>query len=531
MGRWPWQRDTHAQIINQLSSSKVIGYDVGFYEYSYNNNSDQTFINAVQNQRNLILAAEISDTQILKPIAGEYGIVNVITDSDGIIRSIRTDLGETFSQKITQTAGVETNLPATYNINFANNIHPTYSASKVLKENLTFPGKIVLVGATAPSLQDLHNTPTIKDLPGVYIHASAIQTQLTNSSPKENFWLNILFIAAYILAISYISNKGIQNAARFALLLSVIHICIAIFAFKIQLIINILYPILAIAVTYTATVISHYIIEKNQRKKTLGAFEKYVSPHVIDELLKNPNKLKLGGEKREITILFSDIRGFTSLSEKMDPQELVEFLNVFLTKMTDIILKHDGVVDKFMGDAIMAFWNAPLTQENHPELAVKAAKEMMDALEEMKKDMEIDIGIGINTGSAVVGNMGSTKRFDYTAMGDTVNLGSRLEGLSKQYHMNVILSEDTVKRITEPTIELDKVRVKGKKKPTTIYTLGTDEAFSKALKLYYQAKFTKALSEFKNSKIKAKKTFIERCQTLIKEKPEEWDGVWNLQSK
>jgi len=197
----------------------------------------------------------------------------------------------------------------------------------------------------------------------------------------------------------------------------------------------------------------------------------------VNILLKNPEKLNLGGEDRDVTIMFSDIRGFTSLSEGMSPQELVSLINVYLSRMTDIIMENRGTVDKYIGDAIMAFWGAPLDDPEHPYRACKAALEMLEALkkinETLPENRRIDIGIGINTGLATIGNMGSTRKKNYTAMGDTVNLASRLEGVNKVFHTRVIISEYTYERVKDRFLcrQLDVIRVKGKTVPVKIYEL------------------------------------------------------------
>jgi adenylate cyclase len=204
-------------------------------------------------------------------------------------------------------------------------------------------------------------------------------------------------------------------------------------------------------------------------------FSNYVSKSIVEELLKHPEKLELGGEDKNITVLFSDIRGFTTLSEKLTPQSLVSHLNDYLTAMTDIIFKYEGTLDKYVGDEIMAFWNAPVEQQNHPELACMAALEMMQKLKELNEewteDKKLNIGIGLNTGVMTVGNMGSKSRMDYTLMGDSVNLGARLEGTNKIYGTNIIISEYTHENVKDKFIcrELDTIRVKGKNKPVQIY--------------------------------------------------------------
>ena len=234
-------------------------------------------------------------------------------------------------------------------------------------------------------------------------------------------------------------------------------------------------PILSLVLAYIGGQIFIITKERAQRLQIKSMLDSYVSPEVVNILLKNPEKLNLGGEDREVTIFFSDIRGFTSLSEGLTPQELVSLINKYLSRMTDIIMDNQGTVDKYIGDAIMAFWGAPLDDPDHPFKACKASLEMITALKEINStlppDKQIDIGIGINTGIATIGNMGSTKKKNYTAMGDTVNLASRLEGVNKLFHTKIIISESTFKRVKDKILarELDLIRVKGKKQPVKIY--------------------------------------------------------------
>ncbi|MBD3304992.1 hypothetical protein GF339_01410 [candidate division KSB3 bacterium] len=293
------------------------------------------------------------------------------------------------------------------------------------------------------------------------------------------------------------------------------------------------------------------------RNKVKGAFQQYVSTAVVDEMLRHPEKLHLGGERKVLTVLFSDIRGFTSISEGMESQDLVEFLNAYLTQMTDIVLKYDGTLDKYMGDAIMAFYGAPVDQEDHPQRACASALEMMHRLREMQTAWRaqgkppLDIGIGINSGVMTVGNMGSVKRFDYTVMGDNVNLGSRLEGTNKQYGTNIIISEYTYQHIQGQfvTRELDLVRVKGKAEPVTIYELVGREGevaeemlqgisqFEAGIAAYRAMQwdaaiehFTAALTHYGNDM--PSQLYLTRCQTYQQTPPPKgWDGVYIMTTK
>jgi len=307
---------------------------------------------------------------------------------------------------------------------------------------------------------------------------------------------------------------------------------------------------------YIPLVVIYYVTEEKSRKWITSVFGKYVSPVVIDNLIKNPDKIKLGGEKRNITIFFSDIRGFTPIAEQLNPEDLVRLLNDYLSEMTSIIRKDQGLVDKYMGDAIMAFWGAPLDQPNHAIMACSSSLQMMDKLKELQKKWKnegipsFDIGIGINSGHAIVGNMGSSKRFDYTAIGDNVNLASRIEGLNKFFGTNIIITENTHKVIKNnfESRKLDIVKVKGKKKTILIYELLSKKGnlnkkqhdfiqlYEEGLNLYLKKEWKLAIKSFQTAlKLKddnATNIFITRCQNFIKNPPpKDWDGVWEMDIK
>lgn len=292
--------------------------------------------------------------------------------------------------------------------------------------------------------------------------------------------------------------------------------------------------------------------EEKAKKFIKGAFQQYVAPSIINEILRNPKKLKLGGEKKELTVMFSDIRNFTVLSEKLSPEQLVHFLNEYLTEMTKIILKNKGVVDKYIGDAIMAFWGAPVDEPEHAKLACKTAIEMMKKMSELKKKWkkeekpDFNIGIGINTGEMVVGNMGSHQRFNYTVMGDNVNIGSRVEGLTKEYGVTTIVSEFTYEKTKKDFVfrELDLVKVKGKNIPIKIYELckkGTKkeflDTFADGLRFYRQKQWDSAIQMFNKAlqivpNDKSSILYIQRCQDFQKFPPaEDWNGAYVMRHK
>jgi adenylate cyclase len=273
-------------------------------------------------------------------------------------------------------------------------------------------------------------------------------------------------------------------------------------------------------------------------------------------MLKDPSKLKLGGDKKDLTVLFSDIRGFTTISEKLTPEDLVHLLNEYLTAMTNLVFKYDGLLDKYMGDAIMAVYGAPLDQPDHAVRACRTALDMMEELKKLQKKWAdegrpaFDIGIGINSGDMVVGNMGSDMRFDYTVMGDMVNLGSRLEGINKEYGTNIVISEYTYAAIKDVLFcrELDSVRVKGKKLPVKIYELLCEKKdaekwekaaglFEEGLSKYKQGLWDEAIAAFRRllevrPDDAPAKLYIDRCEELKKNPPEgSWDGVFTMTRK
>ena len=243
-----------------------------------------------------------------------------------------------------------------------------------------------------------------------------------------------------------------------------------------------LYPVIGVLLIYLSGSLLVYLNTERERRQISGAFSRYLSPVMVKRLADNPQQLKLGGESREMTLLFADIRDFTSISENMDAEELTRFLNRFLTPMTQAIMDHQGTIDKYMGDAIMAFWNAPLNDHSHPENACLTALDMQKALEVLNnkgefaqnsdRDGGISIGIGINSGCCSVGNLGSDQRFDYSVIGDAVNLASRLEGQSKYYGIQVVVGEATQKQVDGfAFLELDLICVLGKQKPELVFGL------------------------------------------------------------
>jgi len=589
IGRFPWDRSVYAKLLDKLSSNDSkpasIGIDISFLEKSQES-EDNKLAEAIKKNGNVVLAAEInSDNQILLPIEniakdGNYGIANTRADSDGVTRFAKLKAtsvdGTSYKGFAYQTSKVylkNTGKPSSFleglpsrfpdmRINFTGgpNSYKIYSFADVLNgpiDSRVFKDKIVLIGATAADLHDNQITPTSGDTPmsGVEIQANTIQTILNEKflSDETKITTLITFFAISIVSSSVFILLPIIPMTIACFLFLVSYILYTILSFDAGYIRNIVYPILAILLAGITNLAYKYFSEFRQRRYIRKAFSYYLSESVLSEILSHPNKLKLGGIRQEISVLFSDVAGFTSISEKMNPDQLAHMLNNYLTRMTNIVFKYNGVLDKYVGDAVMSFWGAPIKIKNHALLACQAALEMYQAVGEIRKDwlrfdVDFDIRIGINTGDMIVGNMGSNQRFDYTLLGDNVNLGSRLEGINKEYGTNIIISESTYLQVKDHVVVrlLDTVAVKGKEKGIKIYELrgmksaATDweflKQFEEARTLYHIGNFSESLRLFiklskEHSKDKPTKIFIERLRSLTKEKPQNWDGVFHAKSK
>ena len=423
----------------------------------------------------------------------------------------------------------------------------------------TFKDKIVLVGATATGISDLRSTPFgYLDYPGVEAHANVIDNILNQKflvrdaqQVRVDRWLILLLGVPLGIWLALVNPRWMAAALLLALpLWGGIY-----FAFTRGWWLNLTMPLFVLVTNTGFVSLYRVLVEEREKRKVRGAFQQYLSPEVIRRLLENPDLVQ--PRKTEISVMFSDIRGFTSISEKLDAQDLALFLNDYLTDMTRIVFRNRGTLDKYIGDAVMAFWGAPYEEQGHAEKACRAALEMMERVGELQQQWaeqgkpQLDIGLGINTGVASVGNMGSDLRYGYTAMGDAVNLSSRLEGLNKEYGTHIIVSETTFREANVPEFvfrELDLIRVKGKIQPVTIYELlgrrdtGTDfvelaAEFVQARALYQQrrwqeaqTRFTQILNRWENDG--PARAYWKRCQEyLFEEPPSQWDGVFTMTHK
>jgi len=356
--------------------------------------------------------------------------------------------------------------------------------------------KLVLIGTSAVGLNDIKTTPVSSSMPGVEIHAQVLEAALTKSLLSEPIYAIALeFLAALLLGILVIifapALGPVTLVAVGALFATFLVGTSWYFYTQYRMLIDFTYPLLSTTAIYLTLIFSSFVREQAQRRQIRSAFGQYLSPALVEQLAQAPEKLVLGGEQREMTIMFSDVRGFTTISEayKSDPQGLTKLMNRFLTPLTNAILARKGTIDKYMGDAIMAFWNAPIDDDEHQINACSAALDMLEKIDELNKVREVEakeggqtfipikVGVGLNTGTCVVGNMGSDLRFDYSVLGDSVNLASRLEGQSKEYGFPIIVGSKTALAAKEKfaILELDFIMVKGKKEPEVIYAIAGRE--------------------------------------------------------
>ncbi len=352
--------------------------------------------------------------------------------------------------------------------------------------------RLVLIGTSAVGLLDSKTTPLDPVMPGVEVHAQVLENVLTDSvlsAPSYAIGVEVsaaLLLGAAIIWLAPILTPAYLLALGGALVALIVG---ASWYFYLQdrLLFDFTYPLLSSGLVYLTLVFSNYVSEQAQRRRIRSAFGQYLSPSLVEQLANSPEKLVLGGEEREMSILFSDVRGFTTISElyKDDPQGLTSLMNSFLTPLTNAIIEHKGTIDKYMGDAVMAFWNAPINDVDHEYNACEAALEMLHRVETLNRQREqqaieagqrfipLKVGVGINTGKCVVGNMGSDLRFNYSVLGDPVNLASRLEGQSKNYGVPIIIGSKTASGLRGrfAVVELDRITVKGKTEPESVYTV------------------------------------------------------------
>lgn len=441
--------------------------------------------------------------------------------------------------------------------------YPYFSIIDLIEKRIDpseLEGRIVLLGTSAPGLKDQRTTPFESSYPGVEVHANLVSGILDGAIKRQPGWVIAVefFMLLIISVVLGILNNRLEPMR--SLIVTVLVLCslllINMWAWNADLVLPIVAPLLLTVLIFVIQSLWGFFAETRNKRQLAMLFGQYIPPELVEEMAETPSKIDISGESRELTVLFSDVRGFTTISEGLDPHELTTLMNEMLTPMTHVIHDHRGTIDKYMGDAIMAFWGAPLADTSHARHALDAAMDMINVLPAINTRFaergwpEIHIGVGLNTGEMSVGNMGSEFRMAYTVMGDAVNLGSRLEGLTKQYGVDIIVSEFTRAAVPEYAYrELDRVRVKGKEEPVIIYqpiglaseldagVLTELERFHHALELYRQQDWDAAEQVIVENMEESLRPmvytlYLDRIATFREHPPgDQWDGVFTHTSK
>jgi len=589
-----------------LAKPKVVAFDTFFTEEDKDRKeSDMALAEAVGKSNNVVSAfffnANLDESNIgIDPLfpypalseASQFiGFVNLVPDKDGVTRRAKlyAVVGESVypylavaTYAMSQGKGFDdiapelpivigTNPNTSKNDLFINFTYPNkntsyfeYSYVEVLEGKIdlqkAFSDKIVFIGATATSLFDLKATPYTNIYPGVFVHANVVDNLISRNYIREaeTYWTVVSVILIGLVFGFFMPRLTPWAQLIMFLILMGGGLALSIWAFVSRnFLVHIVPPFLTGLGSYGGILFYRLVIEEREKRKIKGSFKQYLSHKIIDILTKDPNKLQLGGEEKEVTVFFLDIAGFTTMSETLSPQQLVEVMNQCLTRFSDIILEHDGLINKYIGDCIMAFWNAPADQPKHASLACRAALKCIEAVPGLNKAFaakglpNIDCRVGINTGLVVVGNMGSKDRFDYTVMGDAVNLASRLEGANKEYHTHIMISQETFEKAQEDieARDLDLIRVKGKKEPKKVFELLCEkgrmspelekgrQVYHDALRFYRHKQFHEAMVAFKKvfnhlPNDHLANTYLERLTRFGLTPPnQDWDGVFEMKTK
>uniref|UniRef100_A0A7C4YQX3 Adenylate/guanylate cyclase domain-containing protein n=1 Tax=candidate division WOR-3 bacterium TaxID=2052148 RepID=A0A7C4YQX3_UNCW3 len=588
--RFPYPRDYYAKFLRNLkkAGARVVGIDIEFDIEDYFLEKDSIFSDAICDFKNVVLASKIVDNGIVEPnpVIGKCahtGFVNTILDFDGFLRRYlyRSKRGyKSFGLKVAEVLGKEFDISGSrylyyygpsrtftyvpfYRVLddeefFVPGIEDSANDVNIFNELLNegvFKDKIVLLGVTLEEFRDFVYTPFFSGkglTPGVEIHATAIGNLLKNESVKvfNNLFLWLILFVLTILLFLFPYSKPLRTSIIFIIFLIII-ISLNFYLFiRFNTIIKLIPEILVITITYIVGTTDSIFVSQRERRYIKNVFQKYVPGVILEEIVKNPKGIELGGEEKVLTVMFTDIEGFTSFSEGKEPRVVVNLINQYLSSMTKIIFKHKGTVDKYEGDAIMSIFGAPYYFDEHPLEAVLSALEMKDEIKKMWENgfPKLKTRFGINTGKMIVGNLGTEERMDYTVIGDSVNLASRLEGANKFYGTTILISESTAQYVRDkiPLREIDKIRVKGKVEPVTIYEpLGFEwndalriyiEKYENALKYYRERKWEEAEKVFFEiynfSKDRVAGIFLDRINIFKRNPPpDDWDGVFTFTEK
>jgi adenylate cyclase len=601
---WPWPRALYVPVVEYCRAAGARGviFDILFTEPSIFGDDDDRELGASLAAGGDVVLARLGshgDAATTNPVpllaegAAALGNVRFDPDADGIFRRIHLGspadstsslpmaalvrlagrrVTEDDARLLLDDAVIPTDSDGAFIVNYAGpaGTIPSYSMASAIQsfvrlqtgEEPPLPadvlaGRFVFLGMSAPGLMDLRPSPTDAVYPGVEIHATVLANLLENDlvtpAPFAATAGTCLIAALLLAALLTLVRSPVVSTLFLPLVLGAV-VGGAVLAYRGGVWLPLVAPALTSVLAFVSLRTVDYATEGRQRRFLKHAFRHYLSPSVIEEILKDPDRLKLGGERKELTIFFSDVAGFTAVAEHLEPEKLAGLLNRYLTEMTDAIQEEGGTVDKYEGDAIIAFWNAPLDQSDHATRGVRAAMRCVERLRDVNPELERDFGarlsmrIGLHTGAVVVGNLGSRDRFDYTVIGDAANLASRLEGLCKAFDAEILVSEQTWQNVEGGLIarEIAAVRVVGRRTPTRIFQpvawtadrslfawWRADDSFAEARAAYDRGELDAALRKFDDgSADPVAAVYRERCRTLLTQPlPDGWDGIWEMRSK
>jgi adenylate cyclase len=597
LGRFPWTRTRFAEFVERTSAAgaKAVYLDA-FFPEPESEAADQAFAAALKRsgRTSLAIAFELNpdgsvagvtrSIPLLSEAARSTPHINMFPDNDGVVRSIRlliddgqgpvASLSLSAAKALLGARNIEPgNLHITLGkrdiptdsdyyhfINYIGppGIYPRFSFSDVVAGRVgdeKLRGKIVLVGATSLGIYDMRVTPFSNNSPGVEVHANTIDAITRGAFMKRGGVESLIDLIAIVVlgALAAIFTLYLRYALSLTLITAMFfgYFGFAYTLFLHGMWISVVYPELSLLLSVFTTVYLRFAILDRKAREVKEMFSSYVSKHVVERLIKDPSQARVGGDNRVLTVLFSDVENYTGFSEKLPPQEVLRILNEYLAEMTNLVMEHEGTLDKFIGDGIMVFWGAPLPQENHAELAVDCALRMRSKMEELASRWQeagqapLSLRIGVNTGEVIVGNIGVTgKKMEYTAIGDNVNLASRLESINKLYGTRLLISEATLSLLPPDKYHLrcvDAVRLKGKDRATEIYEVAsrTNPVFApyeEALNHFRQRRFVAAEALFADLEERyndpPSRLFRKRCADYIANPPaEDWDGAFTALRK
>ncbi|MFN8390816.1 MAG: adenylate/guanylate cyclase domain-containing protein [Bdellovibrionota bacterium] len=605
--QWPWPRSIHGRLLDSLfaAGAKAVALDILFAEPS-SEEEDAAFAAAVSRHPNVVLAKDFS--YMTDPVLGyqqmkivspdpilnrlthppRTGFVSIAPEADGYLRRIRLEFpdGDAFAVEAAKAFGqtkaetvdaVETDDAGLRWINFAGPARtvPTVSYYQALDPATYLPpnyfkDKLVFVGVSAASEANIYS-PTADHflcpfsredgayIPGVEVHANAALNVVRDnfiSSLGASYGRSIGLVVGFLSALLFLTYRPVFSSFLYAGWTGILGAATMYFFENQQLVIAPVYLFVPLSISYLGCPFIHYWYTYKQKAFIRKAFSTYLAPDLVAQLINNPDRLELGGEEIEGTVIFLDLSGFTAFSERLKPKELIELINRNLGACADVVLKWQGMIDKYIGDCIMAVWGVPISTPDH---AIKACSAVCDiqerikvlAVEEQKlTGVSLSVRVGINSGLLVAGNVGGGQHFNYTVLGNEVNLASRLEGTNKYYGTDVILSESTAKKIGDGFLlrELDVIRVVGQKVPVKIYQLlgrrgssstreDVEALFQEGRRLYTERQWEEAIGKFKEvlaispGDIPSKK-YVMRCEEFAFSPPDSnWDGVYQMMSK